>query len=207
MICGSSCLTKSWLNSSGIIAFWPFENSFADSTNVYNGTPSLNVPNFVPGYVGQTASFNASAKNNVYTSFIPLNNVSFTVDAWIYQNGQPNPTDYSIVGLCTSTTNDNCLHLSIRITKLYFGFYGDDLQSVASVSLNLWTHVAFVFFVQNKTQAIYINGFLNNLRTATSALKNASGNFTIGTNQHVRTPNNSFQVRHEKIACLFLVNL
>ncbi|CAF3972616.1 unnamed protein product, partial [Rotaria sp. Silwood1] len=54
-ICGSSCLNQSWIDSSGVIAFWQFENSFEDSTNVYNGTSSSQAPTFVQGYVGQAA--------------------------------------------------------------------------------------------------------------------------------------------------------
>ncbi|CAF1295490.1 unnamed protein product [Rotaria sordida] len=192
-ICGSSCLNQSWIDSSGVIAFWKFENSFADSTNIYNGTPSSQAPTFVSGYVGQAASFNATAKQSIYTSFIPLSNVSFTLDAWIEQNGEPNPTDYSIVGLCLSTTTDNCLHISIRSKKYYFGFYGDDLQSSATMPLNYWVHVAFVFDVTTRKQMIYVNGFLDQQRTASGTLKLTSRNFTIGTNLLVRLPNNTFQ--------------
>ncbi|CAF5168672.1 unnamed protein product [Rotaria magnacalcarata] len=73
------------------------------------------------------------------------------------------------------------------------GFYFNDIQSVTSMPLNLWTHAAFVFDVSNRQQSIYVNGVLNQQRTASSALKNAIGNFTVGTNEHVRTPNNYFQ--------------
>ncbi|CAF3416461.1 unnamed protein product [Rotaria sp. Silwood1] len=192
-ICGSSCLNQSWIDSSGVIAFWQFENSFEDSTNVYNGTSSSQAPTFVQGYVGQAASFNASLKTSIYTSFIPLNNISFTVDAWIKQNAEPNPTDYSIVGLCPSSTTDNCLHINIRSKKYYFAFYSDDLQSVTTASLNRWTHVAFVFYASTRKQMIYINGVLDQSRTASGVLKASLSNFTIGTNLRIRTPNNSFQ--------------
>ncbi|CAF5026658.1 unnamed protein product [Rotaria socialis] len=59
--------------------------------------------------------------------------------------------------------------------------------------MNYWMHVAFVFDVSNLQQSIYVNGVLDRQRTASSALKNAIANFTIGTNEHVNTPNNYFQ--------------
>ncbi|CAF2113863.1 unnamed protein product [Rotaria magnacalcarata] len=193
LVCGSSCLNQSWISSAGIVALWSFENSFEDSTNVYNATPSSQTPSFVLGYVGQAASFNATQKQALRTASIPFNNVSFTVDLWMKQNGYPNPSDYSIVGLCSSGITDSCLHMNIRNTKFYMGFYFNDIQSVTSMPLNLWTHAAFVFDVSNRQQSIYVNGVLNQQRTASSALKNAIGNFTVGTNEHVRTPNNYFQ--------------
>ncbi|CAF3335467.1 unnamed protein product, partial [Rotaria sp. Silwood2] len=60
----------------------------------------------------------------------------FTVDICIKQNGEPNPTDYSIVNLCPSAVTNNCLHINIRSKKYYFGFYSDDLQSITTALLN-----------------------------------------------------------------------
>ncbi|CAF1650102.1 unnamed protein product [Rotaria magnacalcarata] len=193
LVCSSSCLNQSWISSASVVASWSFENSFQDSTKVYNVTASSQAPLFALGYVGQAASFNVTAKHALYTSFISLNYLSFTVDLWMKQNGDPNPTDYSIVGLCPSTTNDNCLHISIRSKKFYMGFYYDDIQSTATMPLNHWMHLAFVFDVSNRRQSIYVNGVLDQQRTASNALKSASGNFTIGTNERVRLPNNYFQ--------------
>ncbi|CAM2714788.1 unnamed protein product [Rotaria socialis] len=193
LVCGSSCLNQSWIYSAGVVASWAFENSFEDSTNVYNATPASQTPSFVLGYVGQAASFNATAKQALHTAYIPFKNVSFTVDVWMKQNGFPNPSDYSIVGLCSSGITDSCLHMNIRSTKFYMGFYSDDIQSVTSMPLNYWMHVAFVFDVSNLQQSIYVNGVLDRQRTASSALKNAISNFTIGTNAYVKTPNNYFQ--------------
>lgn len=173
---------------------WSFENSFTDSTNVYNTKPISQNPSFVTGYVGQAASFNASSKQALYTSFISLNNVDFTVDLWVKQNGYPNPQEYSIVGLCPTHVTSYCLHLTIRNKKLYMGFFYNDLQSTTTVTLNRWTHVAFVFERNSLRQSIYVNGVLDQQRIATNPLKCTRGNVTIGTNEYVLIPNNYFQV-------------
>ena len=149
---------------------------------------------FVTGYLGQAASFNASAQQAVYTPFIPLNNVSFTVEAWIKPTGYPNPIDHSIVGLCPSDIINHCLHINIRNKKLYFGFYYDDVQGGTEILLNQWIHAAFTFDVTTKIQTIYLNGFQDGLNNASNVLQVTSGNFTIGTNEGVNFPNNYFQV-------------
>lgn len=192
--CGQSCLNQSWIDSSGVIASWPFDGSYVDSTGVYNGKMSRNLPNFATGYLGQAALFNASAQQAIYTSFIPLNNVSFTVEAWIKPTGYPNPRDHSIVGLCPSKIMNHCLHINIRNTKLYFGFYFNDVQGVTTILLNKWIHTAFVFDVTTMRQTIYLNGFRDAQTTASNVLQVTAGNFTIGTNQGVDYPNCFFQV-------------
>jgi len=192
--CGQSCLNQSWIDSSGVIASWPFDGSYFDTTGVYNGIISGNLPTFATGYVGQAALFNASDQQAVYTSFIPLNNVSFTVQAWIQPTDYLNQTDLSIVGLCLSEVTSSCLHINIRNTKLYFGFYYNDDQGATTILLNQWIHAAFVFDVTTMKQTIYLNGFQDGQHTASNVLGVTAGNFTIGTNQAVHYPNNYFQV-------------
>ncbi|CAF3398117.1 unnamed protein product [Rotaria sp. Silwood1] len=191
--CGTSCLNQSWIESSDGLAFWPFDGSYVDIVGNYNGIPSLNLPTFVPGYLGQAASFDASLQQAMYTSFIPLNNVSFTIEAWIKPTGYPNPRDHSIVGLCPSKIVDRCLHINIRNKKLYFGFYFDDIQDVTTIPLNEWIHVVFVFDLTTKVQTIYLNGFQDVQSTALHSFEGESGNFTVGINQGVDFPYSYFQ--------------
>ncbi|CAF1311922.1 unnamed protein product [Rotaria sordida] len=191
--CGTSCLNQSWIDSSGGLAFWPFDGSYIDIVSGYNGIPSPNPPTFVTGYLGEAASFDASTEQSMYTSFISLNNVSFTVEAWIKPTGYPNPRDHSIVGLCPSKITSRCLHINIRNRKLYFGFYYDDLQGVTTILLNEWIHVVFTFDLTTKIQTIYLNGFPNAQRIAANSLQVDSGNFTIGVNEGVDFPYSYFQ--------------
>ncbi|CAF1357359.1 unnamed protein product [Rotaria sordida] len=191
--CGQSCLNQSWVDSSGDFVQWPFDGSYIDIMINRNGTPSSNQPAFVTGYFDQACSFNASVKQSIYTSFIPLNNVSFTIEAWIKPTGYPNPTDHSIVGLCPSQSTRRCLHINIRNTKLHFGFFSDDLQGATTISLNQWIHIAFVFDATTKQQTIYLKGVQDGQASASSALLMTSGNFTIGMNEQVNVPNNYYQ--------------
>jgi hypothetical protein len=193
--CGQSCLNQSWINSAAGLAMWPFDGSYVDVVGGHNAISSPNLPSFVTGYIGQAVSFNASAKLAMFTSFIPLDSVSFTVEAWINPTGYPNPSDYSIVGLCPSQTTNYCLHINIRNTKLYFGFYYNDVQGGTTISLNKWIHVGFVFEVTTKVQTIYLNGIQDGQASVSSALLVTAGNFTIGTNEGVVLPYNYFQVR------------
>jgi hypothetical protein len=193
--CGQSCLNQSWIDSSGGLALWPFDGSYIDIISGYNGFSSPNLPTFVTGYLGQAAAFNASITQEMFTPFIPLNNVSFTVEAWVKPTGYPNPSDHSIVGLCPAQSTDYCLHINIRNQKLYFGFYFNDAQGGTVILLNQWINAAFVFDVTTKIQTIYLNGFQDGQHTSTSALLVESGNFTIGTNEGVSVPDNHFQVR------------
>lgn len=138
--------------------------------------------------------FNASVRQAMFTSFIPLNNVSFTAQAWIKLTGYPNPSDYSIVGLCPSQITNYCLHINIRNKKLYFGFYFNDVQGGTIITLNEWIHTAFVFDISTMSQTVYLNGFQDGQASVSSPLLVESGNFTIGTNEGVALPHNYFQV-------------
>ena len=201
MTCAASCLNQSWIDPSGELALWTFDGSFDDSTDVYNGSVYSNSPTFTVGYLDQAALFNASAEEAIYTSFIPLNNVSFTIEAWIQPTGYPNPSDHCLVGICPSETNDSCLYINIHNTKLYFGFFNNDLQGITTIALNQWIHVAFVFDATTRTQTIYLNGFEDAQRTASQVLLVQSGNFTIGTNELVAIPTNFFEVRYTDLLC------
>ena len=152
------------------------------------------MPTFTTGIFGEAASFNASARQALFTSFIPLHEVSFTIEAFIKPTAYPNPADDSIVGLCPFQVEDYCLHVNIRNEKLYFGFYYNDVGGKTTLVLDRWVHTVFVFDIKSDTLTIYLNGFVDGKARVTSALKVTAGSFTIGTNEGVALPNNFFQV-------------
>ncbi|CAF4178455.1 unnamed protein product, partial [Adineta steineri] len=84
-ICNTTCLNQTWLSTASILAKWHFENNYLDDTTIHNGVASGS-PNltFVQGYAGQAISFVANSNQMVSTSYIPLANTSFSIDAWIY---------------------------------------------------------------------------------------------------------------------------
>ncbi|CAF3699645.1 unnamed protein product [Rotaria sp. Silwood1] len=195
IICGN----QTFMSSSDFIAKWSFENTFLDKTNNFNATP-INSPSFVnSGYVNKALSLSSIANQYVTTSYIPLVNVSFTIEAWLYPTGFPNTMDHSILGLCTHPGSNQCLHLTIRkvgsLYKLYMAFFGDSCLGNGSVTANKWTHVAFVFDQTTLIQSLYLNGVLDNACIATAPLKSSIGNVTIGSIPGIVSAygNNSFQ--------------
>ncbi|CAF0986585.1 unnamed protein product [Rotaria sp. Silwood1] len=195
IICGN----QTFMSSSDFIAKWSFENTFLDKTNNFNATP-INSPSFVnSGYVNKALSLSSIANQYVTTSYIPLVNVSFTIEAWLYPTGFPNTMDHSILGLCTHPGSNQCLHLTIRkvgsLYKLYMAFFGDSCLGNGSVTANKWTHVAFVFDQTTLIQSLYLNGVLDNACIATAPLKSSIGNVTIGSSPGIVSAygNNSFQ--------------
>ena len=150
----------------------------------------------VTGYIGQAVLFNASLQQTIRTSYISLYNVSFTVDVWIKLTAYPTSgADSHIVGLCPSGSTSRCLQILIRSQKPYFGFYSNDLGGAATISLNQWIHLAFVYDVIKRTQTIYVNGVQDSQRTNVSPLVVSSGNFTIATNENIATSTGYFQVK------------
>ena len=152
------------------------------------------MPTFTAGIFGDAALFNASARQALFTSFIPLHEVSFTIEAFINPTAYPYSGDASIVGLCPLQDDDHCLHINIRNEKLYFGFYYNDVGGKTTLALNQWVHTAFVFDITSNILTIYLNGFLDAKAHVVGALKVTAGSFTIGTNEGVSLPNNFFEV-------------
>ncbi|CAF3498679.1 unnamed protein product [Rotaria sp. Silwood1] len=184
MTCGFSCLNQTWISSSDILAKWAFDGTYLDQMNTYTAI-AKNTPSFISnGYVNQALSLNAASNQYLYTSYIPLINASFTVELWLYPTGFPNSKDHAILGLCTSLSNDQCLHLTIRNSnsthRLYMSFAGDNCESNQSVPLNTWTHVAFVFDKDTFAMSIYLNGNLVGHAISALPLQGIENNVTIG---------------------------
>jgi hypothetical protein len=184
MICYFSCLNQTWISSAGLLAKWAFDGTFSDQMNTYNAIP-VNNPSFISsGYVNQALILNASSNQYLYTSYIPLINASFTIELWFYPTGYPNPTDHSLLGLCTLPSNDRCLHLTVRNFSgayfLYMSFFGDQFPGYTAVPLNQWTHAAFVFDLTSRYASIYQNGLLLVSAQFSLPLQGTTNNVTIG---------------------------
>ncbi|CAF3954376.1 unnamed protein product [Adineta steineri] len=183
-VCNFTCLNQSWISSANVLALWPFDGTFIDSTSTYNATPT-NSPTFVSnGYLNQALSFNANQSQSLVTSYIPLASTSFTIDVWLYPTGFPYYADHSILGLCPVLLTNECLHLIFRDSgsgsHLHFGFYFNDCDGATIISPNNWIYVTFVFDISTMTQWIYLNGVLECFRTSSSNLLFSAGSVTIG---------------------------
>ncbi|CAF4237039.1 unnamed protein product, partial [Adineta steineri] len=184
--CTVTCLNQTWLSNASILGKWHFENNYADEFNLHNGVASGS-PNltFVQGYAGQAISFVANSNQMVSTSYIPLANISFSIDGWIYPTGLTNSLHQSICGLCPTAAADQCLHMTLRqsgsIYPLYFGLYNDDVNTNTPATLTkIWVHAAFVYDAKNRTLSVYRNGIFLSGGSTSSGLKATSGSFQIG---------------------------
>lgn len=154
------------LVKNGLVGWWTFDG--ADFTDkVYdrsgqggNGYVYLQATSSskIAAKIGQGISFNGS------TGFVQLNassiaNSSFSVSGWIYQNvGGSDQTWFSMgTGGCAVNA---CLHLRIIANgAIRFGFYGNDVDSSASlVTTGMWHHLAYTYDVTSGTRYIYLDG-------------------------------------------------
>jgi len=119
-------------------------------------------------YVAPT-SFSDSFLQNNWT-------ISFWVNFDAINAGSIN--DRTLLQHGSSATRSG-LHLCERSTKILFGMYADDLTSNQSISISTWYNL--VFTINNSTflQQIYINGSLDNSRTAGGAYIGSGSNARI----------------------------
>ncbi|MGW1060671.1 LamG-like jellyroll fold domain-containing protein [Micromonospora rubida] len=99
---------------------------------------------------------------------IDLTRSSFTVEFWVRRlaNGRPE----IIVGLGTTATTDNSLHIGFRSSNAFtMAFWGDDLDVSSSYSDLNWHHWACVYDREgtNRNQIIYRDGVEVGRRVAT----------------------------------------
>jgi hypothetical protein len=113
--------------------------------------------------------------------FISLDDRSFTVTAWFNARSLPSfPVDAGILRQCDTPSADKYLHIAIRNSRVYFGFYGDDLTSDSTVTTNTWYHIACVYNYSSNRKSIYINGILDQEGPSLSTYKGTSGLTEIG---------------------------
>ena len=87
---------------------------------------------------------------------------------------------YGLFGQCDTAATDKSLHYIIRSSLFLLGFYADDLQSLTTIQINTWYHVAFVYDYSSSTQYIYRDGMLDGQRTSKSPYQGMSGSIDIG---------------------------
>ncbi|CAF3024471.1 unnamed protein product [Rotaria socialis] len=194
--CGYSCVGQTWASTINQLAQWSFDGTVRDNTNNYLTSTSV-TPTFITGYNNQALFLNSTLNPSLSTSYIPLGNTSFTIDAWLYPTTFSNSSDQVLVSMCPVINNSSCLYLAIRRNNsnhyLSFGFYNDDLWGATILSLNQWIHAAFVFDISAFQQSIYLNGFLDSSRNTFNPLLAFSGNFCIGYNSIMFLGNTSFE--------------
>lgn len=142
----------------------------------------MNSPSYAANaYVDRAISLSASSSQYLIAPFLSLINTSFTIEAWIKFNTYSSQQYYSIFGVCPVRLADQCLSASVfrngSFNYLYLGFYQDDCRGSTSITVNSWTHVAFVFDLTTLTQSLYVDGVLDTSCSASSPiLPSTSGN-------------------------------
>ena len=86
LICNSTCESQSWLSSANLLAEWQFDNNVIETISNTN-TPSDQSPVYTTGYINQGLLCDANANQSLISSPVPIANMSFTIDAWIYPTG------------------------------------------------------------------------------------------------------------------------
>jgi two-component SAPR family response regulator len=85
----------------------------------------------------------------------------FTVAAWVkIKEYLPNKRDYCIIGTKNNSYQQG-IHLLIRNSKPYFGFYNNDLQGQTVLEAGTWYHLVWRYNKLSGEQAIYVNGKLD----------------------------------------------
>ena len=104
---------------------------------------------------------------------------SFTVEAWIRVDNLTG--DNPILGHGDESPGSNqVLHLITRGTTLHMGFYNSDLPGTAELEEGRWHHAAFVYDAADQEQRIYLDGQLDETRSAAPFAGSQSEQLHIG---------------------------
>lgn len=162
-------------------SFWSFDNNTSDSLSNFNGTFIGNPTYITPGINSYGSALSFALNQYHYVEISRYKNLtyrSFTVEMWFYCTSLTN-SQQGLFGQDHSSNIDESLHYQIRNSKLFLGFYSDDLEGSSTIQTNTWYHAAFVYNYLSSTQQIYLNGKLDGNRSS-STYKGTSGSIVIG---------------------------
>lgn len=143
-------------------AHFPFEhNAFDKSSNNLDGScvgvkfTRDSVRDFVASFDGKSHIVLPKAEA------FRIRDHDFTVSAWIkIENYLANKPDYCIIGTPNNSYQEG-IHLLIRNTRPYFGFYSNDLAGKTLIEANRWYHLVWRYCKLNGEQAIFVDGKLD----------------------------------------------
>ncbi len=92
-----------------------------------------------------------------------LRDRDFTIEVWVNlaANVVQNTTNNRGILGTDSTVQNQGLHLVIRNSRPYFGFYHNDTPGTTLLNPNTWYHLAFRYTKATGEQAIFVNGELD----------------------------------------------
>lgn len=101
-------------------------------------------------------------ENNAYITLNPATefgivNNSFTMSIWFKLIDAYEKTDFCILGTSNNEYRKG-LHINIRRSVPYFGFYNNDVTSFQKIEEMKWYHMAIRYNIEKGEQSIFING-------------------------------------------------
>jgi hypothetical protein len=120
-----------------------------------NGTVNGATWNATGGRNG-TGAYNFTGANNITITAVNLSNRSFTLEAWV-RRSSAGTNDYIFGG--GSAASNLGLHFGFLSTDVIrFGFYSNDLDTVATYADTGWHHVVGTYNQASKNKTIYVDG-------------------------------------------------
>ena len=152
------------IDEESIMGMWLFDEGKGDTAKDSSGNGNdgalMNDPKWVNGKFGEALEFDGKDDYVEVPSTFSLANVSFSITAWVNITAEKN--DMGVVNRGDQTTGTNVhLHCNIRSMKPHFGFYGNDLGGVTTLSAGKWYFISWVYDEPKNVRQIYVNGVVD----------------------------------------------
>jgi hypothetical protein len=151
-------------------------DGYADATSMAGHGTGVSMANTddVAAVIGNGQGLNGSGKAISIPAGgkeIKLANKSFSIGCWSKRNSTG--TSQFLAGQGAVAAADSALHFGYRNTDFFtFDFYSDGLDSKSANTSTAWQYWVATFDAATKSQKLYLNGRLDNGRTANSGFLN-----------------------------------
>jgi predicted ribosomally synthesized peptide with SipW-like signal peptide len=172
------------LPPTGMVSWWTGDGTANDFYNINNGTLGGGAT-YTAGKVGQAFSFDG-IDDSVFVSSsgsLDLGN-THTVDMWVKLSAYPSdPYSYLLLNKWASGQEDKTVGIRSDGKAYYYLHYvmgGAGLFSNTTLALNTWYHIAATY--DGSTARLYINGQLDNSKSAGGDIGDSGGTLYLGHN-------------------------
>ena len=160
---------------------WLFDDGKGDRAKDSSGNGNdgtlMNDPKWGSGKFDEAVELDGKDDYVEVPGTFSLTSVSFSITAWINIMAEKN--DMGVVNLCLGFTKEvdqgvkhenrgdqnagtnTHLHCNIRGMKPLFGFYGNDLSGVTTLSAGKWHFISWVYDEPKNVRQIYVNGVVD----------------------------------------------
>jgi hypothetical protein len=149
------------------VIVWDFDFNLTEASGTYIAVGRNNIAFSSSSVHGRGAALVLSPSLlqgvEIVAPFLPLQNRSWTFEAWIYPTAF-NSTDQAIIAQFEAGAIRKRLHLLIRNRRLHFGFRSDD----------------FVFDCSTRNRSLFLDGQLEAQNISGGCYEGTNGNLTVG---------------------------